>query len=132
MWFKYYIKMHIETYIKIRSQKSKARSFTFIELMVVVAIIGILAGLVLGGAGAVRQREARVQAKAEVAAIEAGLTRYQTDFGSYPIASQITSAGANYPADPRPRGKQVQGRNFSLICGARQSIQSLPQARNSF
>ena len=92
--------MHLDMYIKMRSLKSTARSFTLIELMAVVAIIGILAGLVLGGAGAVRQRAARGQAKAEIAAIEAGLARYQMDFGSYPIASQITPAGANYLAVP--------------------------------
>jgi len=78
----------------------KACSFTLIELMAVVAIIAILAGLILGGAGAVRQRAARGQAKAEIAAIEAGLARYQMDFGSYPISSGITPSGTNYPASP--------------------------------
>ena len=87
-------------YIKMRSLKSTARSFTLIELMAVVAIIGILAGLVLGGAGAVRQRAARGQAKAEIAAIEAGLARYQLDFGGYPVSSGITPSGANYPGIP--------------------------------
>jgi len=76
------------------------RSFTLIELMAVVAVIAILAGLVLGGAGAVRQRAARGQAKAEIASIEAGLSRYQMDFGSYPISSGITPSGTNYPASP--------------------------------
>ena len=74
------------------------RSFTLIELMVVVAIIGVLAGLVLGGAGAVRGRAARGQAKAEIAAIEAGLARYQMDFGGYPVAG--TATGTNYNPSP--------------------------------
>jgi len=78
------------------------RSFTLIELMVVVAVIAILAGLVLGGAGAVRQRAARGQAKAEISAIEAGLARYQMDFGAYPVPSNAISSGASgYNADPR-------------------------------
>ena len=76
------------------------RSFTLIELMAVVAVIAILAGLVLGGAGAVRQRAARGEAKAEIAAIEAGLARYQMDFGSYPTSTNITPSGTNYPASP--------------------------------
>jgi len=75
------------------------RSFTLIELMVVVAVIAILAGLVLGGVGAVRQRAARGQAKAEVAAIEAGLARYQMDFGQYPVAVGALSSGA-YALNP--------------------------------
>jgi prepilin-type N-terminal cleavage/methylation domain-containing protein len=86
--------------MELNHKISKSPSFTLIELMAVVAIIAILAGLVLGGAGAVRQRAARGQAKAEIAAIEAGLARYQMDFGSYPISSGITPSGANYPGIP--------------------------------
>ena len=88
-------------YIKMRSLKSTARSFTLIELMAVIAIIGILAGLVLGGAGAVRQRAARGQAKAEIAAIEAGLARYQMDCAAYPVPSNGISISDNsYEATP--------------------------------
>jgi len=72
------------------------RSFTLVELMAVVAIIAILAGLILGGAGAVRQRAARGQAKAEIAAIEAGLARYQMDFGAYPTATNIATGDNQY------------------------------------
>ena len=82
--------------MKINYKVSKSPSFTLIELMAVVAIIAILAGLVLGGAGAVRSRAARGQAKAEIAAIEAGLARYQMDFGGYPTAANITTTGNQY------------------------------------
>jgi len=90
----------VKAKMKINHKRSTSPSFTLIELMAVVAIIAILAGLVLGGAGAVRSRAARGQAKAEIAAIEAGLARYQMDFGSYPISSGITPSGANYPGIP--------------------------------
>lgn len=76
------------------------RSFTLIELMTVVAVIAVLAGLVLGGAGAVRQRAARSQAKVEVGALEAALARYQMDMGAYPLAVQINPTGNAYPANP--------------------------------
>lgn len=84
----------------MRLNLSKLRSFTLIELMVVVAIIAVLAGLVLGGAGAVRQRAARSQAKTEISAIEAALARYQMDFGSYPLASVISTNGGVYSLNP--------------------------------
>jgi prepilin-type N-terminal cleavage/methylation domain-containing protein len=86
--------------MKMKMKTRWTRSFTLVELMVVVAVIAVLAGLVLGGAGAVRQRAARGQAKAEVSAIEAGLARYQIDFGSYPSSTGISPSGANYPASP--------------------------------
>ncbi len=84
----------------MRLRRQKISSFTLIELLAVITIIAILAGLVLGGAGAVRQRAARGQAKAEIAAIEAGLARYQMDFGAYPVSSGITPSETNYPSAP--------------------------------
>lgn len=60
------------------------RSFTLIELMVVLAVIGILAGLLLAAAGGVRNQAARNQAKSEIAALETALGRFQLDNGSYP------------------------------------------------
>jgi len=87
--------------MKMKMKTRLARSFTLIELMTVVAIIAVLAGLVLGGAGAVRQRAARGQAEAEIAAIEAGLVRYQMDFGGYPVpTNNITVDGDVYGATP--------------------------------
>jgi prepilin-type N-terminal cleavage/methylation domain-containing protein len=90
----------VKVKMKLNHKISKSPSFTLIELMAVVAIIGILAGLVLGGAGAVRSRAARGQAKAEIAAIEAGLARYQMDFGAYPTAINISTNGGAYALNP--------------------------------
>lgn len=83
----------------MKRQKAQEPScFTLIELLAVVAIIGILAGLILGGAGAVRQKAARSQAKAEISALEAALARYQIDAGVYPVSTNINPAGNVYPA----------------------------------
>ena len=84
----------------MRFRLQRACSFTLIELMVVVAIIGLLAGILLAAAGGVRNQAARSQAKAEIAAIEAGLARYQMDFGGYPVASNISTNGGAYALNP--------------------------------
>ena len=62
-------------------------AFTLIELLAVITIIGILAGLTLGAAGAVRRHGANSTAKAEVAALQAACDRYYEDNNAYPIGS---------------------------------------------
>lgn len=59
-------------------------AFTLVELLGVIAIIGILAGLTLGGAGAVRRQAATSSAKAEIAALQAACERYFADNNAYP------------------------------------------------
>jgi prepilin-type N-terminal cleavage/methylation domain-containing protein len=64
-----------------------ASAFTLIELLAVITIIGILAGLTLGAAGAVRRHGATSTAKAEVAALQAACDRYFADNNSYPTTT---------------------------------------------
>ena len=66
-------------------------AFTLIELLAVITIIGILAGLTLGAAGAVRRHGATSTAKAEVAALQAACDRYYADNSIYPIGTASPS-----------------------------------------
>ena len=68
------------------TERSRA-AFTLIELLAVITIIGILAGLTLGAAGAVRRHGATSTAKAEVAALQAACDRYYADNNSYPLGT---------------------------------------------
>lgn len=68
--------------------------FTLVELMVVVAVIGVIAGMVLAAAGGVQKKAARDQAKAEIKSILVGLERYRSANGGYPV---VNSAGAASP-----------------------------------
>jgi prepilin-type N-terminal cleavage/methylation domain-containing protein len=67
--------------------RRSSASFTLIELLAVITIIGILAGLTLGAAGAVRRHGATSTAKAEVAALQAACDRYYADNSTYPIGT---------------------------------------------
>ncbi len=60
------------------------RAFTLIELIVVIAIIIILAGLILSTVGYVQKKGARSRAETEIAAMSAAIESYKADNGIYP------------------------------------------------
>lgn len=68
------------------------QAFTLVELMVVVAVIGVIAGIVLAAAGGVQKKAARDQAKAEIKTILVGLERYRAANGGYPVVNQPSSS----------------------------------------
>jgi prepilin-type N-terminal cleavage/methylation domain-containing protein len=89
----------------LRPLRAKARpgnagreqsAFTLIELLAVITIIGILAGLTLGAAGAVRRHGATSTAKAEVAALQAACDRYFADNNLYPSNTSITNPATSF------------------------------------
>src|SRR4029453_3851697 len=61
-----------------------AGAFTLIELLIVIAIIIVLAGLVLSTVGYVQKKGARSRAETEIAAMSAACESYKADNGIYP------------------------------------------------
>jgi type II secretory pathway pseudopilin PulG len=75
----------------IRASSFRARgAFTLIELIVVIAIIIILAGLILSTVGYVQKKGARSRAETEIAAISAACESYKADNGIYPRDATTT------------------------------------------
>jgi len=64
----------------------KAKAFTLMELLVVMAIIAILGGMAIGGAQMARKRGAITKAKAAITALEAAIDMYELDIGEYPAS----------------------------------------------
>ena len=62
----------------------KTSGFTLIELMVVIIVIGIVGGIVFGGAGYIFEKQAVKQAEAEVEVLKIALEDYKRENGQYP------------------------------------------------
>ncbi len=81
----------------------RGRGFTLIEIMVVVIIIGLLAGLIAPQILS-RVDDARVaKAKQDIQAIETALTMFKLDNFRYPTTEQGLAALAQRPSDPTIR-----------------------------
>jgi prepilin-type N-terminal cleavage/methylation domain-containing protein len=74
-------------------------AFTLIELIVVVGIITVLAGLVLSTAGYARKKGQRARAETEIAAMSAACESYKADNGVYPRGNANLSNTAPYDTD---------------------------------
>lgn len=70
--------------MKVRPIHRRAAGFSLMELIVVVAIIVVLAGLTMGGFNLVNQKNAREKAKVQIKLIENALEAYHSDNRSYP------------------------------------------------
>jgi type II secretory pathway pseudopilin PulG len=70
-------------------------AFTLLELLIVMTIIIILAGLTIATMSYVQTKSRRSRAEAEIAAMSAALENYKADNGVYPAASPA-GATANH------------------------------------
>lgn len=69
--------------------------FTLIELMAVVVIIVILAGLVVGGMNFVQEKQAKDKAKVQIKLLETAIEQYKLEMGKYPGTVDDTPAAGD-------------------------------------
>lgn len=67
--------------------KNFSKGFTLVELLIVIAIIGVLSALLMANFIGVRQRARDAQRKADLRQIQSALELYRSDNGSYPIGN---------------------------------------------
>ena len=71
-----------------------SKGFTLVELLIVVAIIGILSTLLTANFIGVRQRSRDAQRKADLKQMQSSLELYRADQGVYPTA--ISNCGTSF------------------------------------
>ena len=74
----------------------RTRSFTLVELLAVVMVILVLAGIMLGAAGYVQTKMATATAKVQIAAMGAALEAYKADWGFYPPTSPVRISATGF------------------------------------
>src|SRR5207248_3415008 len=112
-------------------------AFTLIELVLVVGIIIVLAGLVLSTVGYARKKGARARAETEIAAMSAACENYKADNGVYPRDNP--TPGYTDALDARQNGDPTQSiyANASLylftqLSGLNQNQTPITGARSYF
>jgi general secretion pathway protein G len=113
-----------------------AAAFTIVELLIVMAIIIVLAGLIIGTSGYVQKKGARSRAEAEIAAMSAALESYKADNGIYPrdsstdgLNARTATSAADYASASLFLYRSLSGReaNGTPITGAKSYFSFKPQ-----
>jgi len=74
------------------SLKQKQSGFTIVELLIVIVIIGILAGLVITTFTGIQQRARNSERQTDLRALSSQLESYFTTNGSYPAVDDVNTA----------------------------------------
>ncbi len=70
------------------SPRTRRAAFTLVELLTVIAIIGILAAMLLPVLIAVKKKAQAMKAKTEIAELVNAINAYDTDYGRFPTSSR--------------------------------------------
>ena len=101
---------------KVRQKKNTQAGFTLIELMVVIVILGLLAGVIIPRFMGETDKAKVATTKMQIASLESALKMYKLDNGSYPSTEQGLQAlvesptAGNLPTNWRKGGYLEKGK----------------------
>lgn len=90
----------------MKQDKRVAMGFSLTELLVVIVVIIVLAGLTIQALPGIQSRINRGKVETFLAEIENGLDRYEVDWGNYPV---------NEPSGTGLQTRDEEGMNGSMI-----------------
>jgi len=93
--------------------RRKDRGFTLIELMVVIVILGILAGLIIPRIMGRPDEARRAKARIQIESLGTALKLYKLDNGNYPTTEQGLQGLVEAPAGGQLAKKKLEGGRLS-------------------
>ena len=75
------------------------KKFTLVEILVVIAVIGILASLILPAVTGANQQTMRLKAKADVSNIMSAIVKYESTYGKLPVLMDGNEPNDDYFED---------------------------------
>ena len=75
------------------------KKFTLVEILVVIAVIGILASLILPAVTGANQQTMRLKAKADVSNIMSAIVKYESTYGKLPVLMDGNKPNDDYFED---------------------------------
>jgi len=94
---------------KTSLKKVDCSGFTLIELMIVIVILGILAGLIVPRIMGRPEEAKQLKAKIQIEGLETALKLYKLDNGMYPDTEQGLQALVEQPSGSAPAKKWRKG-----------------------
>ncbi|MEK7095899.1 MAG: type II secretion system protein [Patescibacteria group bacterium] len=73
-------------------KKAAAKGFTIVELLIVIVVIGILAGLVVVTYNGIQQKARDTERKTDINALHGQLEAYQAQNGNYPTLTNFNDS----------------------------------------
>lgn len=100
------------------SSRHPEEGFTLVEMLVVVAILGILGGIAFFSFGGVRGRSVESACKTDYKSIDLAMEAYRTKTGSYPTLAQLKDGSStilkSYPDETKGYVFGVSGSSITV------------------
>lgn len=94
----------------------KSHSFTMIELLAVIAIILVLAGILIGGINFASRKAEDAQTQSKFEALETALESFKAEYGYYPICTSIDEVRFQEDADDASKPKiKLGGKMYPFV-----------------
>ena len=121
----------MEKIFRKSGSRSGQASFTLVELLVVISIIGLLAGIMVPTISKAMEAGEKAKAKGELTAIVAAVKAYKQEYGRWPVArSKMDSVADEYSSWYGPPTTESESKDLMKILSGDMTVQKEGQTMN--